>query len=136
MGFFHCQIWFQSRVGRCEASEWTRKVGSIFSHFVRRDTSHLSEAVSGFFGRCDYRILDNETSNFFSQFFYLTRARGTYQNGIRCHFGHHFRWRASNSLKTRLLNVRLFYQFRLNPTTAPLTKLFGWLPVCWIGALH
>ena len=30
---------------------WTRKVRSIFSHFVRRDTSHLSKAASGIFGR-------------------------------------------------------------------------------------
>ena len=39
----------RSGLGRCEASEWTRKVQSIFSHFVRRDTSHLSKAVSGIF---------------------------------------------------------------------------------------
>jgi hypothetical protein len=45
--------------------EWSRKVRSISSHFVRRDTSHLSEAVSGIFERYDYRILDNKTVNFF-----------------------------------------------------------------------
>ncbi len=60
-----CQIRFRSGVGRCEASEWTRKVLSIFSHFVRRDTSHLSEAVSGILGRYDHRILDNKSVNYF-----------------------------------------------------------------------
>ncbi len=43
--FCHCQIRFQSRVGRCEASEWTRKVQSIFSHFVRKGTSDPSKMV-------------------------------------------------------------------------------------------
>ncbi len=33
-----------------------RKVRSIFFHFVRRDTSHLSETVSCFIGRYDYII--------------------------------------------------------------------------------
>jgi hypothetical protein len=47
---------FWSKVGRCKALEWTRKVRSIFSHFVRRDTSHLSRTVSGFFGQYDYNI--------------------------------------------------------------------------------
>ena len=35
---------------------WFRKVRSIFSHFVRKDTSHLSKTVSGLFGRYDYSI--------------------------------------------------------------------------------
>ncbi len=61
MRFGRCQIWFWSGVRRCETLEWTQKVQSIFSHFVRRDTSHLSKAVSGIFGRYDYRILDNKT---------------------------------------------------------------------------
>jgi hypothetical protein len=43
--YFHCQVWFWSRVGRCKALEWTRKVRSIFSHFVRRDTSDPSKMV-------------------------------------------------------------------------------------------
>ena len=39
-------------------SRWSRfwKVRSIFSHFVRKDTSHLFETISGFFGRYDYII--------------------------------------------------------------------------------
>ena len=44
-------------------------VQSIFSHFVRRDTSHQSEAVSGIFGRYDHRTLDNKTVNFFTKYF-------------------------------------------------------------------
>jgi hypothetical protein len=69
--FGRCQIRFRSGVGRCEASEWTWKVRSIFSHFVRRDTSHQSEAVSGIFGRYDHRILDNKTVHFFHKYFFI-----------------------------------------------------------------
>ena len=36
----------------------------IFSHFVRRDTSHLSETVSCFFGQYDYI-----TITFFTKYF-------------------------------------------------------------------
>ena len=42
---------------------WFRKVQSIFSHFVRKDTSHLSKTVSGLFRRYDYSILDDKTKN-------------------------------------------------------------------------
>jgi hypothetical protein len=35
---------------------WFRKVQSIFSHFVRKDTLHLSETVPSLFGRYDYSI--------------------------------------------------------------------------------
>ena len=46
-----------------------RKVRSIFSHFVRRDISHLSETVSCFFGRYDYT-----TITFFTKYFYFIKS--------------------------------------------------------------
>ena len=49
-----------------------RKVQSIFSHFVRKDTSHLSETVSGLFGRYDYyTVLDDKKIIFFAKYFLL-----------------------------------------------------------------
>ena len=36
--------------------DWVLEGAKHFSHFVRRDTSHLSEAISGFFGRYNYII--------------------------------------------------------------------------------
>ncbi len=54
-----------------------RKVRSIFCHFVRRDTLHLSETVSCFFGRYDYTTIP-----FFTKYFLFNkisqRARGGY----------------------------------------------------------
>ena len=41
-----------------------RKRRSIIFHFVRKDTSHMSETVSGLFGRYGYSILDNKTNIF------------------------------------------------------------------------
>ena len=57
-----------------------RKVQSIFSHFVRKDTLHLSKTVSGLFGRYDYSILDDKTKIFSLSIFYLikwSRERAT-----------------------------------------------------------
>ena len=48
-----------------------RKVQSIFSHFVRKDTSHLSKTVSGLFGRYDYSALEDKTKIFFTKYFLL-----------------------------------------------------------------
>ena len=45
--------------------EWRRKVRSIFSHCEKRHFTP-AKAVSGIFGRYDYRILDNKTVNFFT----------------------------------------------------------------------
>ncbi len=42
-----------------------RKVRSIFSHFVRKDTSHLSKTVSGLFGRYDYYTVLDDKKIFF-----------------------------------------------------------------------
>ena len=39
-------------------------------HYVRGDTLHLSETVSGFFERCDYSILDDKTI-FVAKYFLL-----------------------------------------------------------------
>jgi hypothetical protein len=46
---------------------WFWEVQSIFSHFVRKDTSHLSKTVSGLFGQYDYSILDDKTKIFFAK---------------------------------------------------------------------
>ena len=75
--FGRCQIRFRSRVGRCKASGWTRKVQSIFSHFVRRNTSHLSKAISSFFRQYDYRILDNKTIIFFTKSYLFNKISST-----------------------------------------------------------
>ncbi len=49
-----------------------RKVQSIFSHVVRKDTSHLSETVFGLFGRYDYyKVLDKKKIFFFAKYFLL-----------------------------------------------------------------
>ena len=53
---FQCQIWFRSGSDVAIAKTWFHKVQSIFSRFVRRDTLHLSETVSGFFEQYDYSI--------------------------------------------------------------------------------
>jgi hypothetical protein len=50
---------------------WFRKVRSIFSPFVRKDTLHLSETVSGLFGQYNYSILDDKTKIFFAKYFLL-----------------------------------------------------------------
>ena len=47
------------------------KMQSIFSHFVRKDTLHLSKTVSGLFGRYDYSILDDKTKIFVTKYFLL-----------------------------------------------------------------
>jgi hypothetical protein len=47
---------------------WFRKAQSIFSHFVKRDTLHLSKTVSGFFGQYNYNI-DNKTMYCFAKNF-------------------------------------------------------------------
>ena len=57
----------------------------MFSHFVRRDTSHLSKAVSSFFGP----LLDVMTIDFFSlSIFYLTKVdreqEATYGTSSSC----------------------------------------------------
>ena len=52
---------------------WFRKVRSIFSYFVRKDTSHLSEAVSSLFGRYNNSILDDKTKIFLLSNFYLIK---------------------------------------------------------------
>jgi hypothetical protein len=51
---------------------WFWKVQSIFCHFVRKDTSHLSETVFGLFGRYNYSILDNKKI-FFTKYFLLIK---------------------------------------------------------------
>jgi hypothetical protein len=48
-----------------------RMVRSIFSHFMRKDTSHLSKTVSGLFGRYDYSVLEDKTKIFFTKYFLL-----------------------------------------------------------------
>ncbi len=50
-----------------------RKVRSTFSHFVRKDTSHLSKTISGLFGQYDYSILDNKKILFLLSIFYLIK---------------------------------------------------------------
>ena len=60
---------------------WFRKVQSIFSHFVRKYTSHLSKTVSGLFGRYNYyKVLDDKKIYFLLSIFYLikrSRERAT-----------------------------------------------------------
>ena len=58
--FCHCKIRFQ-------------KMQRIFSHFVRKDTPHPSETVSGLFGRYNYSILDDKTKSFLLSIFYLIK---------------------------------------------------------------
>jgi hypothetical protein len=41
-----------------------RKVQSIFSNFVKKDTLHLSKIVSGLFGQYNYSILEDKTKYF------------------------------------------------------------------------
>ena len=53
--------------------DWVLEGAKHFSHFVRRDTSLLSETVSGFLGRYYYSILDNKTIFFLLIIFYLKK---------------------------------------------------------------
>ena len=48
---------------------WFRKVRSILSHFVRKDSSHLTKTITGLFGRYDYSKLGDKTKIFFAVFF-------------------------------------------------------------------
>ncbi len=68
-------IWFRSGFEFCHCKIRFWKVQSIFSHFVRRDTSHLSKTVSGFFGRYHNSILDNETIVLLSIFYLIKLSR-------------------------------------------------------------
>ncbi len=73
-----CQIWFQSgfefQILPLSKIRY-RKVQSIFSHFVWKDTLHLSKTVSGLFVWYDYSILDDKTKIFFAKYliFYLIK---------------------------------------------------------------
>ncbi len=54
-----------------------RKVQSIFSHFVRKDTLLLSETISGLFGRYDYYTVLEDKKIIFSlcNFYLIKRSR-------------------------------------------------------------
>ena len=57
-----------------------RFISLIFSHFVRKNTSHLSKTVSGLLGRYNYSILDDKTKYFSQSIFHLikwSRERAT-----------------------------------------------------------
>jgi hypothetical protein len=66
-----CQIGFGEVSNFAVGKIRFRKVQSIYSHFVRKDTSLLSETVSGFFGWYDYSILDDKAKQKFAKYFLL-----------------------------------------------------------------
>jgi hypothetical protein len=72
-GFEVVLDFFVARFGfeRCKAP---------FSHFVSRDTSHLSKTISSFLGWYDYNILDEKTITLFAKYFLFkkfSRERAT-----------------------------------------------------------
>ena len=74
-------VWFRSGFGVVSNLPLRkirfRKVQSIFSHFVRKDTLLLSETISGLFGRYDYYTVLEDKKIIFSlcNFYLIKRSR-------------------------------------------------------------
>jgi hypothetical protein len=66
-----CQIGFRKGFKFCRKIRF-RKVQSIFSHFLRKDTLHQSKTVYGLFGRYDYSNRQEENI-FLLSIFYLIK---------------------------------------------------------------